>query len=117
MNLRDTIDIVVRENRVVSREAVPAKIYGALAVHRDIVQGKRQLWKVSHVRSGLSIGGEMTLKAAVGMAKDLADLPAWHEPCVGNDQPTNAATRPILDRLFLAVREARAFHTGAGVRA
>jgi hypothetical protein len=118
MQLRDTVDILVSKDPVVSREAVPAKIYGALAVHKDIVQGKRQLWKISHIRSGLSIGGEMTLKAAVGMAKDLADLPEWQHPCVGSDPASrNAANRPILDRLFLAVREARAFHTGGGTRA
>lgn len=116
MNLSDNIEISVgtRVGRktVVSKEAVPAKIYGPLAVHKDIVQGKRQTWRITHIASGLRVCGELTLKAAAGIAKDLRDLPEWQDPTIATENPN----RDVLSKLANAVIEARAFHTGGGTR-
>lgn len=112
MRLTDTIH--VRMSTVAKRwlEPTPAKIYGALAVHKDIVQGKRQLWRITHVASGMRVLGELTLKAAVAMAKELQALPEWAEPTLCTDDPD----RQILSKLACAVREARDFHTAGGTR-
>jgi hypothetical protein len=68
MRLTDGIEITVgtwrRGKRITSKEVVPAKLFGPLAVHRDVVEGKRQTWKVTHVATGLLVSGEMTLKGA-----------------------------------------------------
>lgn len=116
MNLTDTIQITVSKytgkRRVVAKEDVPAKLYGPLAIHHDVVYGKRQTWKISHVASGLAVCTELTLKAAVAIAKELKDLPEWQEPTLGTDNPNREAHAKLAN----AVIEARRFHTGAGVR-
>lgn len=118
MNLTDTIQITVSKytgrRRVTVKEDVPAKIYGPLAVHHDVIYGKRQTWKVTHVATGLCVSGELTLKAAVAIAKELKHLPEWQEPTLGEGR--TAANGPVFDKLASAVIEARRFHTGGGVR-
>jgi hypothetical protein len=109
MNLTDSIEIAVgtwkRGGQVVSKEAVPAKLYGPLAVHRDVMQGKRRLWRVTHVASGLMVSGEMTLKAAVSMAKGLQHLPEWQDVRLADGWST--ATKDVFDTLSRAVLEVR----------
>ena len=119
MNLTDTIEIKVSKYRrgkpaLILRETVPAKIYGPLAIHHDVAYGKRQTWKITHIATGLCVSGELTLKAAVAIAKELKALPEWQEPTLGEGRTaTNGA---VFDSLANAVIEARRFHTGAGVR-
>ena len=95
-------------------EEHPAKIYGLLAVHKDLVQGKRQLWRITHVGggSGMRVLGELTHKAAVAIAKELEGMPEWQDPTIATDNPN----REVLSKLANAVREARNFHAGLGVR-
>lgn len=115
MRLSDSIEIRVsqpagRGKRVMAKESIPAKLYGPLAVHRDIMQGKRQLWKVTHVASGCGVLGELTLKAAVAVAKDLRDLPGWADPSLGTGR--TAENIEVYAALYEAVREARRKHVG-----
>lgn len=112
MRLTDTVEVAMHTAAKRWREAVPAKRYGQLAVHKDIVQGKRQLWRITHVGSGMRVLGELTLKASVAIVKELQVLPEWTEPTLCTDNPD----RQILAKLACAVREARDFHTAGGVR-
>ncbi len=114
MKLTDTIEIVVGTHAGTYRETVPAKRYGRLAVHKDIVQGKRQLWKVSHPSSGLMVLGELTLKAAVAIAKELQHLPEWDDPRI--TEGYTGKTAALFNKLTYAVDEARKFHTDGGTR-
>lgn len=110
MNLTDTIQITAtvsigRGKYATDKVSVPAKIYGPLAVHKDIVVGRVQQWKVTHVPTGLGLGGELHLKAAVALAKALKDMPEWHDPrLVEGRKATNAG---LFDKLVGAVKEAR----------
>lgn len=114
MKLTDTIEITVSKYRGPRRsplrvkEQVPAKIYGPLAVHRDVRVGLKQQWKVTHVATGLRITGELTQKAAVAIAKELKDLPQWHEPTLGEGR--TAANAAVFEALSKKVNEAMAFH-------
>lgn len=112
MRLTDTVDVAMFTAAKRWRETVPAKRYGLLAVHKDLVQGKRQLWRISHVSSGMRVLGELSLKAAVAIAKELQALPEWAEPTLCTDNPD----RQILTKLACAVREARDFHIAGGTR-
>lgn len=112
MKLTDTVDVLMSTVAKRWRETVPAKRYGLLAVHKDIMQGKRQLWRISHVGSGMRVVGELSLKAATAIAKELQDMPEWHDPTIATDNPN----REALSKLANAVREARDFHAGLGVR-
>lgn len=112
MKLTDTVHISMHTAAKRWREPTPAKCYGLLAVHKDLVQGKRQLWRISHVNSGMRVLGELSLKAAVAIAKELQAMPEWAEPTLCTDDPD----RQILAKLACAVREARDLHAGLGVR-
>tara|TARA_R110000868_G_scaffold86528_1_gene242679 strand:+ start:109 stop:465 length:357 start_codon:yes stop_codon:yes gene_type:complete len=112
MKLTDTIKIHVSTAAKREWEEHPAKIYGLLAVHKDLVQGKRQLWSISHVGSGFRVVGELALKAAVAIAKELEGMPEWQDPTIATDNPN----REVLSKLANAVCEARNFHAGLGVR-
>lgn len=112
MRLTDTIHVLMSTAAKRWREPTPAKVYGPLAVHKDIVQGKRQLWRITHVASGMRVLGELTLKAAVAIAKELQAMPEWSEPTLCTDEPD----RQVLAKLACAVREARDFHTAGGTR-
>lgn len=112
MKLTDTIKIRVSTVAKREWEEHPAKIYGQLAVHKDLVQGKRQLWRITHVGSGLRVVGELSLKAVTAIAKELQDMPEWQDPTIATDNPN----REVLSKLANAVREARDFHAGGGVR-
>lgn len=112
MKLTDTVDVSMYTAAKRWKEPTPAKVYGPLAVHKDLVQGKRQLWRITHVASGMRVLGELTLKAAVTITKELKDLPEWQEPTLCTDDPD----RRVLATLSCAVREARDFHTAGGTR-
>ena len=112
MKLTDTIQ--TRISTVAKREweTQPAKIYGPLAVHKDIVQGRQQLWRITHVASGMRVLGELTLKASVAITKELQGMPEWQEPTLCTDDPD----RKVLSKLANAVREARDFHCNSIAR-
>lgn len=112
MKLTDTVRIRISTVAMREWEEHPAKLYGPLAVHKDLVQGKRQLWRISHVGSGMRVVGELSLKAATAIAKELQDMPEWNDPTIATDNPN----REALSKLANAVREARDFHAGLGVR-
>jgi hypothetical protein len=104
VKLTGTIELSMHKRErgrvVYYREAVPAKHFGPLAVHRDVMYGKRQTWKITHVATGLGVAGELTLKAAVGMARALRDLPEWADPHLAGDVS--------LERTCVIARLARA---------
>jgi hypothetical protein len=112
MKLTDTVKIRVSTVAKREWETHPSRNYGQLAVHKDLVQGKKQLWRISHVDSGFRVVGELTLKAATAIAKELQDMPEWQDPTIATDNPN----REVLNKLANAVREARDFHAGLGVR-
>lgn len=112
MKLTDTIHVSMHTAAKRWKESISAKCYGPIAVHKDLVQGKRQLWRITHAASGMRVLGELTLKAAVAIAKELQDMPEWAEPTLCTDDPD----RKILSKLACAVREARDFHTAGGTR-
>lgn len=114
MRLTDTIEVQVSTVAKRWRETVPAKRFGALAVHKDLMQGKRQLWRITHVNSGLRVLGEIPLKAALAIAKELQAMPEWEDPRLL--EGSNAGNVELFKKLASAVLEARAFHTAGGTR-
>lgn len=113
MNLTDTIKIQVSTAAKRTWDDVPAKIYGPLALHKDIVQGKRQLWRITHIRTGLRVLGELSLKDATAIIKDLRSLPEWEEPTLGDGR--TAENGEVFDRLYFKVRQARHTHLEGGL--
>lgn len=118
MNLTDTIDITVRvykgKKTVSAKETVPAKVYGPLALHKDICTGKRQLWRVTHIATGLRVLGELPLNAAIAIVKELKGLPEWQDPRLADGYC--AGTTALFDKLVAAVKEAQRFHCEGGTR-
>lgn len=113
MKLTDTIKIQVSTAAKRSWDNVPAKIYGPLAVHKDIMQGKRQLWRVTHIYTGLRVLGELSLKQAAALAKEMKDFPEWEEPTLGDGRTADNAI--VFERLYFKVRQARHTHLEGGV--
>ena len=122
MKLTDTIQIRVARWERKGRKQVqvteladePAKIYGPLALHKDFHAGRIQLWRITHIGTGLRVIGEIPLKAAVAIVKELKDLPEWHDPRIHEGH--TAETAPLFNKLRDVVLEARNFHAGLGVR-
>lgn len=118
MKLTDTIDVTVYtgsgKNRVPAKETVPAKRYGALALHKGYHAGPIKNWTVTHVATGLRVVGEIPLKAAVAIIKDVKDLPEWNDPRLAEGM--NAGNKALFDKIGAAVKEAKRFHLEGGTR-
>ena len=123
MKLTDTIKIRCTVTKRDGRKRIetvemldePCKLYGPLALHKDFHAGRVQLWKITHVATGLRVVGEIPLKPAVAIVKELKDLPEWHDPRIHEGH--TAETAPLFNKLRDVVLEARDFHAGLGVRA
>jgi hypothetical protein len=118
MKLTDTLDITVYagsgKNRVPAKETVPAKLYGPLALHKGYHAGAIKNWTVTHVATGLRVVGEIPLKAAVAIIKDVKDMPEWRDARLAEGM--NAGNKAIFDKIVAAVLEAKRFHLEGGTR-
>jgi hypothetical protein len=113
MKLTDTIKIRCTVTKRDGRKRIetvemldePCKLYGPLALHKDFHAGRVQLWKITHVATGLRVMGEVKLDEAVSIIKQVKDLPEWHDPRLA--EGVNAGNKALFDGLVVAIRKAQ----------
>lgn len=113
MKLTDTIKIRCTVTKRDGRKRIetvemldePCKLYGPLALHKDFHAGKIQLWKITHVATGLRVIGEVKLDEAVSIIKQVKGLPEWNDPRLGEGM--NAGNKALFDSLVVAIRAAQ----------
>ena len=94
------------------RIAVPALIFGELAVHKmlshDGSTPMEGTWAVSHVRSGLKLGAPFELQRdARALAEKLQDRPEWAKISEDGDYPDSVKFNALGEVVKEATYEVR----------